>query len=51
MDKEYLIMYQTNKETTYAWFETEDDILEFVNNNKNIHVIDAIRILNCEQVL
>ena len=46
MDKDYLLTYQSAKshEFQYEWFETEEELREFVIVNK-IEVIDAIKII------
>ena len=51
-DKQYLLTYQDNKNLydTFAWFDTEEELNEFIKENK-IHVIDAIRILDARTLL
>jgi hypothetical protein len=51
MDKEYLLTYQDSKHSyaTFAWFETEDELWEFVEENK-VHVISALHIKDAEEI-
>jgi hypothetical protein len=50
MEKEYLLMYQDGKGTTFAWFNTEDDMINFVDENR-VHVIEGIRIVKYDRIM
>lgn len=56
MDKNYLLTYQRIKkscgciETTFAWFDTEDEMEEFVEHNE-IQIIDMIKINDVENLM
>jgi hypothetical protein len=48
VDKTYLLTYSSDKEgTTFAWFDTEIELREFVEDHK-VKVIDAICIRDYE---
>jgi len=53
MDKNYLLTYQHTKkkcgciETTIAWFDTEDELDDFIRNN-DIQVIESFKIKDVE---
>lgn len=51
MNKEYLLTYQDSKHAygTFAWFDTEKELQEFVNNN-DINVIEAFKINGVEEI-
>lgn len=43
-------MYQDGKGTTFAWFNTEDDMINFVDENR-VHVIEGIRIVKYDRIM
>jgi len=49
MNKNYLLTYQSPGKGygTFAWFDTEDELLEFVDSN-NVNVIEAFKISGIE---
>ena len=52
MDKRFLLTYQTSecKHGTFSWFDTEEEMDEFINES-NIHVVDAIEIIQLRNLL
>jgi hypothetical protein len=52
MDKQYLLTYQDKDKCfgTFAWFDTEDEMFEFINEN-NINVIEALKINDAEELI
>ncbi|MFF2532461.1 hypothetical protein ACFVS2_26700 [Brevibacillus sp. NPDC058079] len=48
-DRNYLLTYQDEKRGygTFAWFETEDEMTEYIENNR-VHVIEALKIKDAE---
>lgn len=52
MDQQYLLMYQyEDGATDYMWFYTKEEMLEYANSNGSIHIIEGIKIIQCEQIL
>lgn len=49
-DKEYLLMYQDKNGVTYAWFNTENEMINFVREEDRIHVIEGIRVIKHEKI-
>lgn len=49
-DKEYLLMYQGKNGVTYTWFDTEDEMINFVDENR-VHVIEGIRVVKYDRIL
>ncbi|WP_179281003.1 hypothetical protein [Paenibacillus sp. XY044] len=50
-DKTYLLTYQNNKNSlTFAWFDTESEMSEFVEN-EDINVIEALYVKEAEVLL
>lgn len=52
-DRKYLLTYQDSKHGygTYAWFELEDALFDFVDSKNDINVIEAIRIDSSEEIM
>lgn len=52
MDKQYLLLYRdsNNKEGTFAWFDTEEEMKDFVDNY-DMEVIEGLRIGNVEEII
>ncbi|MFC8152116.1 hypothetical protein ACFUP3_20870 [Bacillus paralicheniformis] len=49
-DKEYLITYKKNGTLDFGWFDTEEEMRDFHEENKDIEIIDSVRILNAEEI-
>ncbi|CAI6276527.1 hypothetical protein MKS87_11390 [Bacillus subtilis] len=49
-DKEYLLTYKKNGTTDFDWFDTEEEMRNFYEENKNIEIIDSIRIWNVQEI-
>jgi len=47
MEQQYLLTYEPN---SYAWFGTENEMLEFIECN-DVNVIDALYIDYAEEVI
>ena len=49
-NKPFLLTYQTEKGTTFSWFDTEIEMDNFIDKEKKIHVIDRLHILKAEEI-
>lgn len=49
MDNPYLLTYEHESGNMFAWFYTEDEMDEFITQNK-IHVIEAFHIIAAESI-
>lgn len=52
MERQYLLMYKdtNNKGGTYAWFDTEDEMKDFIEEY-NVEVIEGLRIGSVEEII
>ena len=51
-NKPYLLTYQTPTRGwgTFSWFDTEDEMQEFINKTEGINVLEAFYIKDAEEV-
>lgn len=51
MDKDYLLTYANANGATFEWFESEEELREFIEINKITHIFEAIRIKDAETII
>lgn len=51
MDKQYLLTYVTNGKHHYEWFETEDEMRDFVDATQIDEIQDALFIKGAEEIV
>lgn len=51
--KQYLLTYQLPNTGwgTFSWFDTEEEMQEFIDNTKGINVIEAFHIKDAEELM
>lgn len=51
MDQKFLLTYQTLKGSGFAWFESEEELFDFVDANDEINIIEALYIKEAESLI
>lgn len=53
MERPYLLTYDTERGQSYAWFETEEEMNEFIGYNKDkehFNINDKMKIIQLEDL-
>lgn len=50
MNKNYLLTYLKANSHQYEWFETEEEMLEFVDTHDSIEVLDSLELFNVREI-
>lgn len=52
MNNKYLLTYQDDIRNfgTFAWFDYESQMDDYINQNENIHVLERLHIIQAEEV-
>ncbi|WP_338335614.1 hypothetical protein [Bacillus altitudinis] len=48
--KEFLLTYEKNGKTDFGWFESEDEMKSFYEENDGLKILDCLRIGFVEEI-
>lgn len=54
MDQSYLLTYMfienDRSYSTFAWFESEEEMVDFINSHSKVKIIEAMKIHSAEEI-
>lgn len=50
LEQRYLLTYRYDNRATFAWFESEDDLKEYIKSNRQISVVEKLYVEHAEVI-